>query len=96
MNSNKVKNIDYISEISSNILSLTKSEEIEKLLSELLSESELSVLSKRWRILKMLSQGVTQREIAKELQVSLCKVTRGAKILKSKDAIVTKFLIKEN
>lgn len=86
--------MDCIKQIS-NIISKMDEVEINMFLSELLTESELSVLSKRWRILNMLSQGVTQREIAKELQVSLCKVTRGAKIIKNQDAIVTKYLIKE-
>lgn len=79
----------------SNILSKMNSAEINQFLAEMLTESELSVLSKRWRILNMLSEGITQREIAKELNVSLCKVTRGAKIMKSKDAITNKYLIKE-
>ena len=79
----------------SKIISKMDEAEINKFLSEMLTESELSVLSKRWRILNMLSQGITQREIAKELQVSLCKVTRGAKIMKSQGAIVNKYLIKE-
>lgn len=86
--------MDCIKQISK-IVSQMDEVEINRFLSELLTESELSVLSKRWRILNMLSQGVTQREIAKELQVSLCKVTRGAKIIKKQDAIVTKYLIKE-
>ena len=71
------------------------SAEIEQFLTEMLTESELSVLSKRWRILNMLSEGITQREIAKELNVSLCKVTRGAKIIKLNNNIVNKYLIKE-
>lgn len=87
--------MEYIEQVSK-IMASMNATEINKFLSELLTESELSVLSKRWRILNMLSQGVTQREIAKELNVSLCKVTRGARILKEKDAIVTKYLIKEN
>jgi len=67
-------------------------QEIENLFDEIFTESELDILSKRWRILNMLKDGVTQREIAKTLNVSLCKVTRGSKILKNKNAIVTKFL----
>ena len=63
---------------------------------EIFTKNELDTLSKRWRILKMLSQGATQREIANSLNVSLCKVTRGSKILKNKNAITTKYLIKEN
>ena len=38
---------------------------------------------------------IPQRDIAKELQVSLCKVTRGAKIMKDKNSILAKHLIKE-
>ena len=68
--------------------------DIEKFFSEIFTENELKILSKRWRILELLSKGVTQREIANELNVSLCKVTRGAKILKDKNAITTRFLNK--
>ena len=70
--------------------------EIEAFFKELLTESEIETLSKRWRILEMLNQGFTQREIAKELQVSLCKVTRGAKIMKDEKSILAKYLKTEN
>lgn len=86
--------MDSISHIS-NIISKMDKNEVQNFLLELLTESELADLSKRWRILELLHQGVTQRDIAKELNVSLCKVTRGAKIIKSKNAIVNKYLIKE-
>lgn len=83
-----------ISQIST-ILSKMDEVEIHRFLSELLTESEISVLSKRWRILNMLCDGATQREISKELGVSLCKVTRGSKIIKAKDSVITKYLVKE-
>lgn len=88
------RNIDLL-ELSVLIKNLQTSENVCEFLSEILTESEISTLSKRWRILKLLSQGATQREIATELNVGLCKVTRGAKILKNKDSIITKNLIKE-
>jgi len=69
--------------------------ELEALFKELLTEAEIETLSKRWRILNLLKCGCTQREIAKEMQVSLCKVTRGAKILKDTNSVLAK-LIKEN
>lgn len=81
-----------IKEIAKMFRQLQTDKEALLLLQELFTESELSVLSKRWCILSMLNQGVTQREIAQTLNVSLCKVTRGAKILKNKKAIVRKFL----
>lgn len=86
--------MNSIDEISS-VLSKMNQAEINQFLAEILTESELSVLSKRWRILNMLSEGITQREIAKELNVSLCKVTRGAKIIKLNNNIVNRYLIKE-
>jgi TrpR family trp operon transcriptional repressor len=57
-----------------------------KLLSELLTEAERNDLVLRWRLLDQLADGVPQREIAKNLSISLCKITRGAKILKDEDS----------
>ena len=74
---------------------LKTQKEIESFFSEIFTKSELEDLVKRWRIMELLAQGKTQRDIANSLNVSLCKVTRGAKILKNKNAITTKFLIKE-
>ena len=84
-------NLEEIIEIFS---SLTSKEEIAGFLTEIFTQNELETLSKRWRIMKMLSLGSTQREIANQLNVSLCKVTRGSKILKNKCAITTNFLNK--
>jgi len=83
-----------INEISKIISTLKSQNEIADFMLEIFTESELETLSKRWRILTMLSRGKTQREIAKDLNVSLCKVTRGSKILKNKNAIITKYLTK--
>ena len=86
-----MQNIQKISKLVKNLHSEA---EIESFFKELLTESEIETLSKRWRILDLLAQGSTQRDIAKELKVSLCKVTRGAKILKDKDSILANYLIK--
>ena len=84
--------LNQISEILSKIKSKN---DLENFLLEILTKSEVETLSKRWRILTMLKEGYTQREIAQELNVSLCKVTRGSKILKDKNAIITKYLDEE-
>ena len=80
--------MENILEISRKIKELKSDKEIYNFLLEILTESEVATLSKRWRILKMLKAGRTQRDISKELQVSLCKVTRGAKILKQKNSVI--------
>lgn len=85
-----------IKEISKLIHGLESETQICDLLSEILTESELETLSKRWRILCMLAQGKTQRDIARDLNVSLCKVTRGAKILKNENTIVTKYFMEDS
>ena len=84
-----------LSEMSNLIKNLQTSEQICEFLSEILTKNEISTLSKRWQILKLLSEGVTQREISSMLNVGLCKVTRGSKILKNKNSLITKNLIKE-
>ena len=69
--------------------------EIVDFFKELLTASEIETLSKRWQILRMLTDGFTQRDISKELKVSLCKVTRGSRILKSKKSILRNYFKKE-
>ena len=61
---------------------------MKKLLSELLTDAELDDLVLRWRLLGQLADGVPQREISKNLGISLCKITRGAKILKDDTSAV--------
>ena len=87
--------MNNLKELSELIFSLKTEKEIIKFLNEIFTPDEISLLTKRWRILNLLSEGVTQREIAKELNVSLCKITRGSKILKDKKNIVYKYFNKE-
>ena len=86
--------MNSIQEISKLINNINSDVDVFNFLTEILTPAEVETLSKRWCILKMLSDGRTQRDIAKELNVSLCKVTRGSRILKDENAIVSK-LIKE-
>jgi TrpR family transcriptional regulator, trp operon repressor len=76
------KSMDGIREIS-RALSLTDDVRlIEKFLKSLLTENELREISSRWELVKMLDSGVSQRKIAEDLGISLCKITRGSRELK--------------
>ncbi len=86
MNSNK-----FLDKLNNLIISVKTEKEAQELMSGLFTQNEIETLKKRWRILEMLNQGATQRQIAQDLNVSLCKVTRGAKVLKEK-SILTEFL----
>jgi len=81
-----------IKEISGILNKIDDSNDIYIFMQEILTESELETLSKRWRILKMLKEGKTQRDIAKELNVSLCKVTRGSKLLRNNHSVSAQYL----
>jgi TrpR family trp operon transcriptional repressor len=61
-------------------------------LHDILTPNEIRELCQRWRVIKMLVAGKTQREIAKTLKTSLCKITRGSKELKKKDSSFLKVL----
>ena len=89
-------NNQNISEICEIISKLNNSDEMKNFLNELLTESELEDVSQRWNILKMLGNKEPQRNIAKALSVSLCKITRGAKILKDENSILRKILLEES
>ncbi len=61
----------------------------EKMLSfmeEIMTEKECFDLALRWKLLKAIYRGETQRKIAEDYNISLCKITRGSKILKKKDS----------
>lgn len=70
------------------LASVEDAEEMEALFTELFTASELADLSLRWKLLKDLYSGMTQRKIAEKYGISLCKITRGSKILKQKDSAV--------
>ncbi len=69
------------------ISGISDESEIEELLSELLTIQELKNVAMRWQILKELYLGESQRAIAARHGISLCKITRGSKILKKKNSI---------
>ena len=91
MNSN---NINKLYDIYSALADEDDAGNISNFMTEILTKTELEILSKRWQIMEMLYEGKTQREIAKELKVSLCKVTRGAQILKNEKSIIATYLKK--
>ncbi len=67
-------------------------EEMKSFLEEILTPAELHDLSLRWELMRRLLEGVPQRQIAKELKISLCKITRGSKILKNPDSVSNRYL----
>ncbi|MGA2545645.1 MAG: Trp family transcriptional regulator [Rectinemataceae bacterium] len=55
---------------------------IEEFLISLFTASEADEIAKRWALVKQIANGRPQRQIAKDLGLSLCKITRGSRELK--------------
>jgi TrpR family transcriptional regulator, trp operon repressor len=58
-----------------------------RLFDELLTPAERKDLALRWRLMRMLADGVPQRTIATRLGISLCKITRGSRILRQRGSV---------
>ena len=65
---------------------------LEKFFREILTPKEVRDLSSRWELAKLLEDGVSQREIARRLHLSLCKITRGARLLKKSESALRKVI----
>ncbi|MGN0843867.1 MAG: Trp family transcriptional regulator [Kiritimatiellia bacterium] len=75
-------------ELSSVLASLDKKEEVAQFLGEICTTKECVDFAKRWALMKELLSGVPQRTIARKLQTSLCKITRGVQYCKSGESIL--------
>ena len=75
-------------EIACYLAATNSPEKIQNFLESILTPAELHDLGLRWELVKMLDRGMSQRQIAGELHVSLCKITRGSRELKKKNSIL--------
>lgn len=71
---------------------ITKPAEMEALFEEIFTEAERRDLASRWGLMKDLKSGLSQRKIAKKRRISLCKITRGSKILKTPGSISSRLI----
>jgi len=74
------------------IANINSYEHLQGFFNEIFTKAELHDLGLRWEVMKRLKAGIAQRKIAQELGVSLCKITRGAKIIKDADSVTNKLL----
>ena len=72
--------------------SVTESDDMKALFDDLFTESEMRDMVDRWLLMTDLYKGKPQREIAEERKLSLCKITRGSKMLKKEDGFMHRLL----
>lgn len=58
----------------------------------LFTPAEIKDIVNRWLLVKEIDKGTTQRDIAKNFGMSLCKITRGSKELNKKDSAFRRVL----
>ena len=56
-------------------------QEAKLLLNDILTLQELESLAERWQLIQSLHSGKPQREISKDLGISISKITRGSRML---------------
>ena len=84
-----------INELARVFAGINDSRAMKKFFNEIFTEAERKDFALRWQLMKMLNKKVPQRKIATELKISLCKITRGAKILKDNKSVSYKIINKK-
>ena len=84
-----------INELARVFSGIDNSRTMKKFFNEIFTEAERKDFALRWQLMKLLNKNIPQREIASGLKISLCKITRGAKILKDSKSVSYKILNKE-
>lgn len=72
----------HLTDLCGVLAGMTSATEIREFLDGLLTAQELEDLPKRLQIVRLLKEGVSQREIAERLGVGIATVTRGSNELK--------------
>ena len=83
---------DNLTEIIEIFSTTTDKREMRQLFEDVFTDAERVDIAKRWYIFKELYKGTPQRRIASDMEVSLCKITRGSKTLKKDDSIIRRVL----
>ena len=88
--------MDTLNEIASTLAGIDDAKELQSFLTGILTPKEIHDISSRWELVKRLDQGQSQRAVARDLGLSLCKITRGAKELKKKNSAIKKAIDRFN
>lgn len=65
---------------------------IRSFLESLFTAGEVTDISSRWTLVRLIDSGMSQRAISRALGLSLCKITRGSRELKKKDSAFARMI----
>ena len=81
-------------EVAEAFASLKTADDVRRFLGELCTPSECRDIALRWHLMKRLLDGVPKRAIAKDLGLSLCKITRGSKYMKDEASLFRRLVLR--
>lgn len=87
-----MKPLNFSKKTIANFLSHVEPNDLAGVLEDILTPAEMLDIHQRLNIVESLSRGVSQREVAKELGVSVAKVNRGSRILQFGTGKLRKYL----
>lgn len=73
------------------VLSIKDKEELKSFIEDMFTEREVEDVVQRYLLMDDLYRGKSQRDIARDRSMSLCKITRGSKMLKKKNGFMRLF-----
>lgn len=73
------------------VLSIKDKEELKSFIDDMFTEKEVEDVVQRYLLMDDLYRGKSQRDISRDRSMSLCKITRGSKMLKKKEGFMRKF-----
>jgi len=76
----------YLEELSIALAQTDDADLVREFLGSLLTPNELQEVSTRWALVRLIDDGMSQRNIAKKLGLSLCKITRGSKEIQREES----------
>ena len=78
-------------ELSAILLSIRDPGELSLFLEDMLTENERRDIIQRYLLMDDLWKGKSQRDIASDRSMSLCRITRGSKMLKKKNGFMRRY-----
>ena len=73
------------------ILSINDKDQLRAFIDDMFTEKEVEDVVQRYLLMDDLYRGKSQRDIASARSMSLCKITRGSRMLKKKDGFMHHF-----
>lgn len=86
-----VEHIDK-SELIDTFCRITDADMMQRFFDEIFTPAERRDLALRWQSMRLIQEKISQRDISHQLGISLCKITRGAKILRQPNSVSKQIL----